>query len=247
MLTLYGENLGMSQKFTENGDLVPVTVIKCGPCTVVQKKTKDKEGYNALQLGFAEVKKLQNVKRARKGHFQKAKTPIFRWLGEFRADNLEEVNVGDSLGVDLFRVGDPLSIRGKTKGRGFQGVIKRHGKAGGGASHGSHFHRAPGSIGMCASPAKVIKGMKMPGHMGDEFRTIKNLKVIDIDTENNLLFVKGAVPGAKSGFLKITNIVAKLNERFKKAESEKSQDEKEEAAVAETAEENKDSGEVKNA
>jgi large subunit ribosomal protein L3 len=244
MLTLYGKNLGMTQEFAENGDMVPVTVIQCGPCIVVQKKTVDKEGYCALQLGFDEIKKAQRVNRPRKGHFQKAKTPMFRRLGEYRADDLDDVNVGDSLSVELFQIGDLLNIRGKSKGRGFQGVIKRHNKSGGAASHGSHFHRTTGSIGMCADPAKVIKGMRMPGHMGSEFKTIKNLKVIAIDAENNLLFVKGAVPGAKNGFLKISQPKIKLGERLPKPS-------KQEDVPAETAEkvaeEVKESQEVENA
>lgn len=247
MLTLYGKNLGMTQKFAENGDCIPLTVIQCGPCVVVQKKTVEKEGYNALQLGFEEMKKAQSLNRPKKGHFAKAKTPMYRWLGEYRTDNIEVVNVGDSLNVDLFQVGDNLNIRGKTKGRGFQGVMKRHNKSGGAASHGSHFHRAPGSIGMCTDPARVIKGMRLPGHMGNVYRTIKNLKVVGIDVENNLLFVKGAVPGSKNGYLRITNPTVELQERFKKAEETKPEAEQKEAAEEKAAPEKIDSEEVKNA
>lgn len=235
MLTLYGKKLGMTQKFVENGDLIPVTVIQCGPCTVVQKKTKKKEGYNALQLGFDEVKKLQRVNRSKKGHFQKAKTPVFRYVSEIRTEDVDLLNVGDSITAEVFHTGDKLNIRGLTKGRGFQGVIKRHGKHGGGAAHGSHFHRAPGSIGQNSSPARVIPGMKMPGHMGDEFKTIKNLEVISV--ENNLLFVKGAVPGAKNGLLRITTPKVKLVDRFKKKEEAATEPA---PAKEETAEESKE-------
>lgn len=235
-LGLMGKNLGMTQKFDEHGDMVPVTVIKCGPCAVVQKKVLEKEGYWALQLGFDEVKKAQRLNRARKGLFQKAKTPLFKHLGELRLEKDEGVNVGDTLGVNLFQVGDSIKVRGKTKGRGFQGVIKRHGKSGGGASHGSHFHRAPGSIGMCTDPARVIKNMRLPGHMGDDFRTVKNLKVVEIDVENNLLFVKGAVPGSKNGLLTLTNTAATLSERLPKKEvpkaEEKAESKKEETSQA---------------
>lgn len=207
----------MSQKFNqENGDMVPVTAIKCGPCVVIQKRAKDKEGYESLQLGFEEVKKLQNVTRARKGHFQKAKTPVFRYLGEWKVDKIDHVDVGDRLSIEMLKVGDFVNVSGVTKGRGYQGVIKRHGKHGGPAAHGSNFHRAPGSIGMRTSPGRVLKNMKLPGHMGDCNRTAKNIEVIEIDVENNLLFVKGAVPGCNNGLLRVTNTGAKLAERFKK-------------------------------
>lgn len=215
MKGLPGKNLGMTQKFDDNGDMVPVTVIKCGPCTVVQKKTREKEGYGALQLGFEEVKKLQSMNRPRKGHFQKAGTPIFKYLSECRLED-DKLKVGDQVGAGVFEVGDFLNIRGTTKGRGFQGVMKRHGKSGGGASHGSCFHRAPGSIGMNSDPARVIKNMKLPGHMGTDLVTIKNLKLLDIDQENSLLFVKGSVPGHRNGLVKIALASGDLTLRLSK-------------------------------
>lgn len=219
MKGLLGKNLGMTQKFNEKGQFVPVTAILCGPCTVVQKKDKGKEGYNALQLGFGEVKKVQNVNRPRKGHFAKAGTPVFRHLAELRFENTENINVGDKIGAEVFQVGDVVSVRGKTKGRGFQGVIKRHGFSGGGAAHGSCFHRAPGSIGQNSDPSRVFKNRKMPGHMGTDFVTMKNLKVVDVDLENNILFVKGAVPGHKNGIVNIDNVSAGWASRIKKIEA----------------------------
>lgn len=221
MLGYLGRKLGMTQKFDEKGDAIPVTVIKCGPCTVIDKRTKERDGYCALQLGFEEEKKAQKVSKSLKGHFQKAKTPLFKQLGELRTGDIENINVGDSLNIGMMQVGDNVNVVGTTKGRGFQGVIKRHGKSGGAASHGSHFHRAPGSIGMCADPSRVIKGMGMPGHMGTARRTLKNLKVIEIDLENNLLFVKGAVPGSRNGLVMVTNTKAKISDRLKKEEPAK--------------------------
>lgn len=237
-MAVLAENLGMSQAFTELGDLLPVTAIKCGPCVVVQKKLKDTDGYVAIQLGFKEEAKLQRVNRAKKGHFQKAGTPIFRHSGEFRFDNLEGIDVGDQLGASLFEVGDMLNIQGRTKGRGFQGVMKRHGKHGGPAAHGSNFHRAPGSIGMCQDPGRVIKNMKLPGQMGGDRVTVKNLKVIEIDVENNLLFVKGSVPGCKSGMLRVMLTSAAILDRLKK------QKEKAKEVPVESPTENKASEEV---
>lgn len=219
MFALLGKKIGMTQKFDESGDLIPVTIIKCGPCVVVYKKTKKKEGYEALQLGFEEAKKIQNVNRAQKGHFKKAKTAVFKNLTECKVGAEVDLNVGDALDVSLFQKGDKIKVSGVVKGRGFQGVIKRHGKSGGCSTHGSHFHRAPGSIGMCTYPGRVIKNMKLPGHMGTNNKTIKNVKVVEIDVENNLMFVKGAVPGCNTGLLKITNDSVKLSERFKKKET----------------------------
>ena len=242
MFGMLGKKMGMTQHFKGNGDLVPVTMIECGPCTVIQRKTLKKEGYNAIQLGFSNIEKLQRVGKAKKGHFQRAKTPIFSHLGEYRMNDIEMVKVGNTLKVDLFKIGDRLNVRGRTIGRGFQGVIKRHGKSGGGASHGSHFHRTPGSIGMCTSPARVIKNMKLPGQMGNVYRTIKNVEIIDIDVENNLLFVKGSVPGSKNGLLRITNAYANLKDRLP---LEEKKEEKAEAAQAEAAPQTEKAGEVK--
>lgn len=219
-LGFLGKKLGMTQRFTDNGNLIPVTVLLAGPCTVVQKKTADRDGYSALQLAFEPLNKPGKVTRALKGHFSKAKTQMFKHLKEFRVEDVEKFNVGDELSVKGFVVGDLLNVRGRTKGRGFQGVVKRHGKHGGGSSHGSHFHRAPGSIGMCTDPGRVIKNMGMPGHMGNEVRTIKNLAVIDIDIDNNLVFVKGAVPASKNGLVTILNRATGFEKRFEKTKDE---------------------------
>lgn len=216
MLELIGRKLGITQKFTDDGNIISVTVVRCGPCTVIQKKTREKEGYNALQLGFEETGKVKRETRAVRGHFQKAGTSVFKHLAEMRTDEVDVVDVGDQIGVGVFRIGDRVSVRGKTKGRGFQGVVKRHGKKGGGAAHGSHFHRAPGSIGMNTWPARVIKNMKLPGHMGSEFVTVKNLEVVDVEPEKNLLYIKGSVPGAVQGLLKIKNSSVNLRSRIDK-------------------------------
>lgn len=222
----------MTQKFTADGESVPVTVIKCGPCTVVQKKTKKTDGYNALQLGFGETLKAQRFTKAMKGHFQKAKTGIFNHLGEVRLDDLENVNVGDLLTATLFHIGDKLHVSGITKGRGFQGVIKRHHKAGGPATHGSCFHRTPGSIGMRQFPGRVLKNTRLPGHMGVDKVKTKNLVVVDIDAENNLVFVKGAVPGYSNGLVMVDNSYVNLSSRLTKKEEPKTE------VVAEVQEQN---------
>lgn len=228
---LIGKKIGMTQRFGEDGSAVPVTVIECGPCIVVQKKTVEKEGYSAVQIGFGRVEKVQRVNKARKGHFQKAGTPIFQHLAEQRLGSVDFLNVGDSLGAAIFQIGDHLVVRGRTKGRGFQGVVKRWHHKGGGASHGSHFHRAPGSIGQNSSPSRVFKNMKMPGHMGNEYRSVKNIEIVEIDVEKNLIFVKGAVPGSKNGLLSITNLGAELKDRLSNKEKvEQSGDEAKQSA-----------------
>lgn len=221
MKGLLGKNLGMTQKFNDKGELVPVTAIKCGPCAVIQRKTVNKEGYSAVQLGFEEVKKLQRVNKATKGHFQKAGTPVFKHTFECRVDDSLNIKVGDVVDAGLFETGDLLSIKGRSKGRGFQGVVKRYGHSGGGAAHGSHFHRAPGSIGQNSSPSRVIPGMKMPGHMGNNDITIKNIELIEIDRENNLIFVKGSVPGCKNSMVNITALSADISARINKVISAK--------------------------
>lgn len=225
--------MGMTQRFAEDGDMISVTAIKCGPCRVVQKKAKAKEGYDAIQLGFDPVVKAKNISRAEKGHFQKAGTPVFRHLGEVRISDLDAVEVGDALGAQLFKVGDRLDITGVTKGKGFQGVIKKFGMGGGPASHGSCFHRAPGSIGMRQDPGRVLKGTHLPGHMGCDRRTVKNLEVVDINSEGNVVFVRGSVPGHVEGLLRLENRNATLSERFIKggADTEKKEEVKKDAEV----------------
>lgn len=194
----------MTEVFNEAGEPVQVTVLEAGPCTVVQKKVKAKEGYDAVQLGFVEVTKEKRVQKPRLGHFKKAGTKNFRYLNEFRVEKPEEFEVGKAVTCAIFKKGTIVDVRGMTKGKGFQGVIKRCGKKGGPAAHGSKFHRTTGSVGMRTWPGRVLPGTGMPGQMGAKFRTIKNLEIFDVDAEKNLLFIRGAVPGANNGILRIT-------------------------------------------
>jgi large subunit ribosomal protein L3 len=201
---LIGKKVGMTQVFDEYGDAVPVTVIQAGPCVVVQKKTREHEGYDAVQLGFVDSGRKSKTNKPMEGHFKNANVPPVTLLKEFSFSEDEEspVNVGDQVLVtDVFTVEGRVNVAGKGKGRGFQGVIKRHGFHGGRATHGSMFHRAPGSIGASAYPSRVYAGMKGPGHMGDNKITVRNLRVVSIDEENNLLLIKGSVPGARGGYL----------------------------------------------
>ncbi len=195
----------MTQVFDEAGDVVPVTVIQAGPCVVIQRKTLDKDGYDAIQVGFGEISEKKAEKRSKPllGHFKKKNVKPFRYLKEFRVAKEEAFEVGQSLTVEVFQAGDRVKVTGISKGKGFQGVIKRHGKAGGPASHGSRFHRTTGSIGQRTSPGEVFKNMKLPGHMGDEKVTVKNLKVIQVRSQENLLLVRGAIPGAKNNLVMI--------------------------------------------
>lgn len=193
---IIGKKLGMTQIFAPDGTVTPVTVIKAGPCVVVQRKTVSTDGYEAVQLGLVEEKAPKKTNKPMAGHFKKAGIPPTRVLREFRLDGGDAgANVGDKVLVEMFAVNDKVDIIGTSKGRGFAGFIKRHNFAGGRASHGSMFHRAPGSIGASAYPSRVIKGTRMAGHMGVERKTIKNLKVVGVNTEENLLLIKGAVPG----------------------------------------------------
>jgi large subunit ribosomal protein L3 len=201
---IIGKKLGMTQLFAEDGTVTPVTVIKAGPCIVVQKKTVNTDGYNAVQLGFVEEKPPRRVNKPTEGHFKRAGVPPTRVLREVRVEASDEAtSVGDKILVDIFNENDLVDVIGKSKGRGFAGFIKRHGFAGGRASHGSMFHRAPGSIGASAYPSRVIKGTRMAGHMGNERKTLKNLRVVAVDTENNLLMIRGAVPGPNGAYVLI--------------------------------------------
>jgi large subunit ribosomal protein L3 len=201
---IIGKKLGMTQIFAPDGTVTPVTVIKAGPCVVVQRKTVTTDGYDAVQLGFVEEKSPKRINKPMKGHFEKAGIPPTRILREFRLkDSGDGISVGDKVLVDQFSENDVIDVIGTSKGRGFAGFIKRHGFAGGRASHGSMFHRAPGSIGASAYPSRVIKGTRMAGHMGVERKTIKNLKVIKVNTEENILFVRGAVPGPNGAYVLI--------------------------------------------
>ncbi|MGH9799500.1 MAG: 50S ribosomal protein L3 [Blastocatellia bacterium] len=193
---IIGKKLGMTQIFASDGSVTPVTVIKAGPCVVVQRKTVSTDGYEAVQLGLVEDKSPKKVNKPMKGHFAKAGIPPTKILREFRLqDATDEINVGDKVLVDLFTENDVVEVIGTSKGRGFAGFIKRHGFSGGRASHGSMFHRAPGSIGASAYPSRVIKGTRMAGHMGVERNTIKNLRVMKVNPEENLLLIRGSVPG----------------------------------------------------
>jgi large subunit ribosomal protein L3 len=200
---LIGKKIGMTQTFDPDGNVVPVTVIKAGPCTVIQRKTKDKDGYEAVQLGFVEDKGLKKTTKPRIGHFKKSGIPPVRVLREFRFAAQAEIKEGDQVLVDIFKEGDKVYITGTSKGKGFAGVVKRYHFRGGGAAHGSMFHRAPGSIGASSYPSRVVKGMRMGGHMGQDRVTVRGLEVVRTDPEQNLLVVKGAVPGARNGYLLI--------------------------------------------
>ncbi|WP_430789278.1 50S ribosomal protein L3 [Virgibacillus flavescens] len=202
---ILGRKIGMTQLFSENGELVPVTVIQADPNVVLQKKTLENDGYEAIQLGFSDAKG-SHVNKAKKGHAEKASTTTKRYVREFRDAKLDDYEVGQEIGVNVFKTGDKIDVSGKSKGKGFQGAIKRHNFHRGPMSHGSHFHRAPGSLG-AVDPMRVFKGKKMPGHMGSENVTIQNLEVVNIDAERNLLLIKGNVPGAKKSFVKITSAI----------------------------------------
>ncbi len=199
MQGLIGKKMGMTQIFTDEGRVVPVTIIKAGPCLAVQKKEYS-ETLEKIQLGLVEDKKVKNVNKPMKGHFEKANVPPAKVTKEFFAE-VGKVNVGDSFKVDMFEENETVNVIGTTKGKGFQGVVKRWNFAGGRKSHGSMFHRRPGSTGMCAYPGEVIKGKKMPGRMGGKRRTVKGLDVVKIDNENNLILVKGAVPGFNGNYV----------------------------------------------
>jgi len=201
---ILGKKIGMTQLFDPNGTVTPATVIKAGPCVVVQKKTAAKDGYDAVQLGLVEFIKENRVSRAMKGHFKKANVPPVKFIKEFRLkESSESTAIGSKVLVNLFSPSDMVDVIGISKGKGFAGVIKRHHFAGGAASHGSMFHRAPGSIGSSAFPSRVFKGMRAAGRMGQDRVTMRNLEVVEVDAENNILVVRGAVPGANGGYLLI--------------------------------------------
>jgi len=194
--------LGMTSLFASNGQSMPVTVIQAGPCTVTQIKTKANDGYDALQIGFGEKKKAR-VNKPLRGHFDKSGGTCHYTLREFPVDNPEEYELGQTITLDMFTVGEKINVAGKNKGRGFAGVVKRHGFALGNKTHGSHCYRIPGSIGQSAWPSKVFKGKRMPGRYGHVRQTMQNLEVVDIRPEQNLLLVKGAVPGPVNATVEI--------------------------------------------
>ncbi len=198
---LIGKKIGMTQQFDDEGNAVPVTVIQAGPCTVIQKKTREKDGYDAVQLGFIDEKGVKKPTRPQIGHFKKSGIPVVRKLQEVGCSGASEIKEGDQVLVDIFEIGETVHVVGTSKGKGFAGVIKRHHFKGGGAGHGSMFHRAPGSIGASSYPSRVMKGTRMGGRMGHERVTVRNLTVVETDTERNLLLVRGAVPGARGGYV----------------------------------------------
>ncbi len=198
MKGILGKKLGITQVFQEDGRMEIVTVIEAGPARVVQKKERERDGYDSVQVGFDEIKKEKNVTKPMSGHFKKASIPPYRFLKEIK---MEGFDAGDEITVDIFSKGEKLSVTGTSKGKGFQGVMKRHNYGGGPGSHGSMFGRAPGSIGQGASPSRVWKNVGMPGQMGNKNITVRNIEIIDIRKEQNLILVKGAVPGAKGGYL----------------------------------------------
>ena len=198
---LMGRKLGMTQLFNEKGELVPVTVVEAGPCKVVQTKTPEKEGYAAAQLSFEEVRP-KALNKPRLGHFKKGKASPARFLRELRGD-LGDVSLGQVITVEIFKKGEEVDVTGTSKGKGFQGVMKRHHYAGGPATHGSMFHRHPGSIGASSYPSRVWKGTRLPGQMGNKRVTVQSLEVIEVRPEENLIFIRGAVPGPKKGFVLI--------------------------------------------
>ncbi|HIV86288.1 MAG TPA: 50S ribosomal protein L3 [Candidatus Monoglobus merdigallinarum] len=203
---ILGKKIGMTQIFTEDGMLIPVSVIEAGPCRVVQKKTEEVDGYTAVQVGYGE-KKERRANKPEKGHFAKAGVPVMKHLKEFKLDGAAEMNVGDTLTVEQFTEGELLDVTGTSKGHGFAGAIKRWGTHRGPMTHGSHYHRGPGSLGACSDPSRVFKGKKMPGHYGVDKVTIQNLGLVKIDTERNLLLVKGSIPGPKGGLVVVRNAV----------------------------------------
>ncbi|MDR1775908.1 MAG: 50S ribosomal protein L3 [Actinomycetes bacterium] len=203
MTTILGKKLGMTQTWTEGGDLLPVTVIEAGPCTVIQVKSTAKEGYDAIQIGFGEIRETL-VNKPAAGHFAKAKVKPLRHLAEIRLDGPGDFKVGDTIAVDALADAKVVNISGVSKGKGFAGSMKRHNFGGGPGGHGSHFHRIPGSVGQASTPSRVFKGKKLPGHMGTDKVTVRNLDIVDIKPEENLLLVKGAVPGGKGALLTIT-------------------------------------------
>jgi large subunit ribosomal protein L3 len=200
---IIGKKIGMTQVYADDGRAIPATVIEAGPCVVVQRKSKEKDGYAAVQMGLVERRTVKRVTKPMKGHFDKAGLPPCRVLREFPVEEGAEVKVGDKVSVDLFAAGDEITVTGISKGKGFQGVVKRHHFRGGAATHGSMFHRAPGSIGASAFPSRVLKGMRAAGHMGSETVTIRNVRVVRVEAGNNILVVRGSIPGAGGSYVVI--------------------------------------------
>ncbi|EGQ3537710.1 50S ribosomal protein L3 [Staphylococcus pseudintermedius] len=211
---ILGRKIGMTQVFGENGELIPVTVVEAKENVVLQKKTVEVDGYNAIQIGLENKEAYKKGRKTNKyatkaaeGHAKKADAAPKRFIREFRNVNVDDYEVGQEVSVDTFEVGDIIDVTGTSKGKGFQGAIKRHNQSRGPMSHGSHFHRAPGSIGMASDASRVFKGQKLPGRMGGNTVTVQNLEVVQVDTENNVILVKGNVPGPKKGFVQIQSAI----------------------------------------
>ena len=205
MKGILGKQLGMTQIFTEAGDVIPVTVVEAGPVVVTQIKTTEKEGYNAVQVGYGEVKE-KSLNKPQKGHLAAANV-LKKHLKEFRMDSVEGYTVGQEIKADIFAAGEKIDVTGTSKGKGFQGPIKRHGQSRGPESHGSRYHRRPGSMGACSFPGRVFKNKKLAGHMGSVTVTVQNLEVVRVDAEKNLILVKGAIPGAKGSVVTVKEAV----------------------------------------
>ncbi len=203
---ILGTKIGMTQLFDEDGKVIPVTVVEAGPCTVVQKKTNETDGYEAIQVGFGNVKE-KKLNKPQKGHFAKADVAARKFLKEFRLNDISAYNVGDEIKADVFAAGDNIDVTGTSKGKGFAGPMKRWGLHRGPMAHGSGYHRGSGSMGACSTPGRVMKGKKLPGHMGNVQVTVQNLEIVKVDAEKNLLLIKGAVPGNKGGLVVIKNSV----------------------------------------
>ncbi|MBQ3334062.1 MAG: 50S ribosomal protein L3 [Eubacteriaceae bacterium] len=203
---ILGKKIGMTQIFTEDGLAIPVTVVQVAPCTVVQKKTVETDGYDAVQLSFGEIKE-KNVTKPVKGHYDKYGAAYKRVLKEFRLDDVSSYEPGQELGADLFEAGEHVDVSGKSKGKGYAGAIKRHGQHRGPMAHGSKYHRSAGSMGSSATPSRVLKGKKLPGQMGNKNVTALNLEIVQIDTEDNLLLIKGAVPGSRGSVVAVKSSV----------------------------------------
>lgn len=203
---ILGRKIGMTQIFAEDGKMIPVTVVEAGPCVVVQKKTTEKDGYESIQVGFGEIKEKHLVKPL-KGHFAKANVTAKKYLKEFRLEDISTYNVGDEIKADIFVAGDAIDVTGTSKGKGFQGVIRRWNFSRGPETHGSNYHRRVGSMGASSNPSRVFSGKKMPGRMGFKTSTVQNLTVVRVDVENNLILIKGGIPGPNKTIVTIKNSV----------------------------------------
>ncbi len=200
---ILGKKVGMTQFFDEEGHVVPVTVLEAGPCVVVQRKSADRDGYEAIQVGLVDFTREKLVRKPQRGHFSKAGVAPMRFLREFRVPEGSDFKPGDRILAEHFRPNEKVAVTGTSKGKGFQGVVKRHGFRGGRATHGSMFHRAPGSIGQSATPSRVFKGMRLPGQMGNKRVTVRGLEIVEVHPEDNVILVRGAVPGPNGGYVQI--------------------------------------------